>query len=85
MFVTGDIAVTGCHANTRVAFVNCVRCATHINDEHIDSAENLDTIMHMYNLTDYNDNYSDTSGSLWQFERDELSIDVINPNVTAAN
>ena len=27
----------------------------------------------MYNLIEYNDNYSDTSGSLRQFKRDELS------------
>ena len=25
----------------------------------------------MYNLIEYNDNYSDTSESLWQFKRDE--------------
>ena len=28
--------------------------------------------MHMYNLIEYGDNYSDTSGSLWQFKRDEI-------------
>ena len=28
--------------------------------------------MLMYNLTEYSDNYSDTSGSLWQFKRDEV-------------
>ena len=28
--------------------------------------------MPMYNLTEYSDNYSDTSGSLWQFKRDEV-------------
>ena len=61
------------------------RCVIHINDEHIDSAENLDTIMPIYNLTDYSDNYLDTSGSLWQFKRDELSIGAININVTTAN
>ena len=37
---------------------------THINDEHIDTAENVDVIMPMYNLIEYSDNYSDTSGSL---------------------
>ena len=26
----------------------------------------------MYNMIEYNDNYSDTSGSLWQFKRDEV-------------
>ena len=28
--------------------------------------------MFMYNLIEYSDNYSDTSGSLWQFKRDEI-------------
>ena len=32
--------------------------------------------MHMYNLIEYSDNYSDTSGSLWQFKRDEMEGNV---------
>ena len=28
----------------------------------------------MYNLIEYSDNYSDTSGSLWQFKRDEQNM-----------
>ena len=47
------------------------KCITHINDEHVDGAYNLDIIMPMYNLIEYSDNYSDTSVSLWQFTRDE--------------
>ena len=30
--------------------------------------------MPMYNLIEYSDNYSDTSGSLWQFKRDESPV-----------
>ena len=30
--------------------------------------------MLMYNLIEYSDNYSDTSGSLWQFKSDEQPI-----------
>ena len=38
--------------------------------------------MPMYNLLEYSDNYSDTSGSLWQFKRDEITnnADVANDN-----
>ena len=38
--------------------------------------------MHMYNLIEYSDNYSDTSGSLWNFKRDEITnnADVTNDN-----
>ena len=32
--------------------------------------------MSMYNLTEYNDNIFDTSGSLWHFKRDEIEGDV---------
>ena len=35
--------------------------------------------MPMYNLIEYGDNYSDTSGSLWGFKRDEIDNDA---NVT---
>ena len=32
--------------------------------------------MPMYNFIEYSDNYSDTSGRLWQFKRDEIEGDV---------
>ena len=86
ILVTGNITATGGDANTRVAFKNCApftKCITHINDEHVDNADNLDIIMPMYNLIEYSDNYWDTSGSLWQFKRDEQNMNNGNPaNVT---
>ena len=41
----------------------------------------------MYNFIEYSDNYSDVSGSLWQFRRDESPIAnaVNHDNVTTAN
>ena len=40
----------------------------------------------MYNLVEYSDNYSDTSGSLWQFKRDEQNMKNENSdNVTKAD
>ena len=65
--MTGDIKVTNIGADTNVVFKNFApftRCATHINDENVETAENLDIIMHMYNLIEYSDNYNDSSGSL---------------------
>ena len=41
--------------------------------------------MPMYNLIEYSDNYSDTSGSLWQFKRDELNANDINTALTNDN
>ena len=37
----------------------------------------------MYNLIGYSDNYTDTSGSLWQLKRDEVSAN--NSNLTVNN
>ena len=85
--MTGDIKVTGLAADTNIAFKNCApftRCATHINDEHIETAENLDIIMLVYNLIEYSDNYTDYSGSLYQFKRGESPMNNAgNPNNVA--
>ena len=78
ILVTVDIKVADVAANTNVAFNNCApftRCVIHINDEYFETAENLDIIMPMYNLIEYSDNYSDLSGSLYQFKRDESPMD----------
>ena len=84
ILVTGDITATGDNADTRVAFKNCVpftKCITHINDEHVDNAYNLDILMPMYNLIEYSGNYLDTSGSSGQFKRDEQNINSENTPV----
>ena len=60
--------------NASVCFKNCApftKCITHINDENLETAENLDIIMPMYNLPEYSDNYEESSRSLYQFKRDE--------------
>ena len=69
--MTGDITATGGNANTRVMFKYCDpfrSCVTHITDERIDTAENLDIIMTMYNLLEYSENYADPSTSLYQLK-----------------
>ena len=79
------ITVTGGDANTWAAFKNFAPFSTGItyNDEHVGNADNLDTIMPMYNLIEYGDNYSGTSGSLSQFKRDKVNMNNGNPaNVT---
>ena len=50
------------------------KCITHIKDEHVDDGDNLDIVMLTYNLIEYSDNYSDSSGSLWKFKRDEQNM-----------
>ena len=89
ILVTGDITVDGGNANTNVAFKNCVpftRCVMHINGEHVGTAENLDIIMPIYNLLEYSVNYADSSGSLYQFKRDEQNMNNENiADVTTAD
>ena len=36
----------------------------------------MEIVMSMHNLTEYKDNHSKTSGSLWQHDRDEPFLDV---------
>ena len=71
-------------ANSVVAFKNCApfrTCDVTINDKHVEKAEDLDIVMPMYNLLEYSDNYQDSTGSLYQFKRDEPPDD----NVDVAN
>ena len=51
-------------------FTNCI---TKINGIKIDNAEDLDVVMPMYNLLEYSKNYRKTTGSLWNYYRDEPS------------
>ena len=85
ILVTGDIKVADVAANANVAFKNCApftRCVTHMNDEHVETAENLDIIMPIYNLIEYLDKYADSSGTLCQFKRDESPMnDAGNPRM----
>ena len=41
-----------------------IKCISKINDMEIDNAQDIDIVMPMYNLIEYSDNYSKTSGSL---------------------
>ena len=57
-----------------VAFKNCTpftNCISEINNTQVDNAKDIDIVMPMYNLKEYSDNYAKTTGSLWQYFRDE--------------
>ena len=56
--------------NKKVIFKNCApftNCISKTNNTQIDNAEYIDIVMSMYGLIEYSDNYSKTSGSLWQY------------------
>ena len=90
ILVAGDLTAIGGDGHTRIAFRNCAastKYLNHINNEHVDNADNLDIIMPIYNLIEYSDNYSDTSGSLWQIKRDERRVKNTgnSENISTAN
>ena len=73
------------NAATQVIFKNCApfkKCFTEIDGTLVDEMDFINIRMPMYNLIEYSDNYSDTSGSLWFFKRDEINTDA---NVSPAN
>ena len=58
----------------QVAFKNCalfIKSITKIDGTAIDDAEDLDLVMPMYNLLECSSSYSDTTGSLWLYCKDE--------------
>ena len=86
ILVKGNISVkntaaAGAAANDigkKVIFKNCApftNCISKINNTQIDNAEYIDIVMPMYNLIEYSDNYSKTSGSLWKYCKEIPAVD----------
>ena len=74
ILVKGNITVNNTAAdgaaanntNKKVIFKSCTpftNCISKINNTQIDNTEYIDIVMPMYNLMEYSDNYSKTSGS----------------------
>ena len=88
ILVKGTISVSNIAApdanannvNKKVIFKNCalfINCISEIDKTKVDNAKDIDIAMPMYDLTEYSDIYSKTSGSWWQYCKDIL---VINNN-----
>ena len=75
--VKGNIIVTNpdnAKRNKAVAFKNnapFINCMSKIKGVQIVNAEDLDVVIPMYNLLEYTKNYRKTTGSLWNYYRDE--------------
>ena len=91
ILVKGTITITGAGANadarnaderdqgvTFKDYAAFTKCITRINNTDIDNAHDIDIVMPRYNLIEYSDNYSKTSGSLWQYYKND-------PNDSLAN
>ena len=73
------LAITKFVLKNNAPFISCI---SKINGVKIDNAEDLDVVMPMYNLLKYSKNYKKTTGSLWNYYRDEPSNTIGNNNIT---
>ena len=67
--------------NKGVTFENCapfIKWISRINNTEIDNARDIDIVMAIYNLIEYSNNYSKTSGSLYQYYKDDPNDNLIN-------
>ena len=80
------------NTNKKVVFTNCTSfttCISRINNTQVDDAQYIDVVMPMYNLIEYKENNSKTSGILFQccrdvpvLDNDGKGIDFTEANVT---
>ena len=66
---TADADADANNTNKKLIFKNCAlftNCVSEINNTQVDNAKDIDIVMLMYNLIEYRDDYSKTSGGLWQ-------------------
>ena len=90
ILISGTITIDGAGAdynakridkiNKGVIFNNCAPftgCISEINNIQIDNAKDLDVVMPMYDLIECISNYSETSGSLCQYYRDDPHYNIV--------
>ena len=92
VWVKGKITVTNPNDNVNfnkeltlknnAPFISCI---SKINGELVENAEDLDIVMPMYNLPEYSKNFEKTSGSLFNYYRDEPKEHTIGAGNNAIN
>ena len=91
ILVKGAITITGAgddaaarqadERDKEITFKNCApfsKSISRINNTDIDNAHDIDIVMPAYNLIEYSDNYSKTSGILWQYYKDDPNDNIAN-------
>ena len=77
----GDATKRADERDKGVTFKSCApftKWIGRINNTDIDNAQDTNIVMPIYNLIEYSDNYSKTSGSLWQYYKDEPNDNIVN-------
>ena len=85
ILVKFNITIAG-NIAARVPFKNCApftKSLTKIDGTTMDDAEDLELVMPIYCLKEYSSNYSDATGSLWFYSKDEATI--FNANIADTN
>ena len=75
------------NTNKKVIFKNCApftNCISETNNTQVDNAKDIDIVMSMCNLIEHSNNYSKTSGSLWEHCKDIPAVDNNNAIVNFA-
>ena len=98
ILVKGTITITGAggddaakqldERNKGIIFKNCApftKCINRINNTEIDTARDINIIMPMYNFIECIDNYSKTSGSLWQYYKDDPNDNIVQSESFKSN
>ena len=89
--VTGKITVTNPNNNSydkTLAFKNnepFISCVSKVNNPLIHDAYNLNFVTPLYNLLEYSKNYRKTTGSSWNYYRDEPNSGFNNNNRDTIN
>ena len=74
--------------NKNVIFESCVSfidCISKISNVQTDNDEDIDVVMPILNLIEFNDNYSKTFGILWQYCRDKPAVNAANGDFVEFN
>ena len=80
-----DTANNNAFRDKKIGFKNnapFINCISKIDCVKIDNAEDLDVVIPMYNLLEYSKNYKKTTGSLWNYYRDQPSSTIGDNNIT---
>ena len=65
------------NTNKKVIFKSCApftRCISKIDNNQVDNGKDIDIVMPMYNLIEYSNSYSKTSGSFWKHCKNKPAV-----------
>lgn len=74
-----QIAQKSCKRNKQITFKNCApftNCISQMNNTQINNAKDLDDVMPMFNLIEYNNNYMITSGRLRKYNKNDSNDNI---------